>query len=666
MKRNRLKLLLWLMIAIISMVTEGMAEESTSKTLSPYFFVDREDSDVDSFPLKKTDVSVQVNGVIADVVIRQSYANEGSTPIHARYIFPASTRAAVQGMTMTIGNKMIVAKIKEKEEAKKDFEQAKKSGKSASLLSQKRPNVFSVSVANIMPDDTVDIELHYTELLIPTDGIYEFVYPTVVGPRYSNQSAEGATEVDNWIENPYLKKGGRAGAEFSIRTDFSTGMPLYGVACTSHQTTIRYENPSIAHVLLDKGETAGGNRDYILRYQLADKKIQSGLMLYQGEDENFFLLTIQPPTQISTRDIPPREYIFLVDVSGSMNGFPLDVSKQLLKNLIGSLRPDDLFNVVLFSGDSQMMSPTSLSATQDNINRAIRVISTQRGGGGTELFAAMKQVLSIPRDSSYSRSVIVVTDGYIGEEKQVCDLIVQNLAQTNVFAFGIGSSVNRYLIEGIAHAGQGEPFVVTRPEEAQAVANRFCDYIKTPLLKDIKIDVQGFDVFELEPAIIPDMFSNRPVVVVGKWKGQAAGSIGISGTSGQGVYHEEFHVADTPSRSENEPLRYLWARTKIARLSDFQFGREKGSNREEITDLGLTYNLLTEYTSFIAVSEEVRNPGGEANDVTQPLPLPQGVSELAIGQSVTNVPEPGLCLMLVLLALVGVVSQKNRLLGLRR
>lgn len=194
----------FMIFLIVSAAKVFGAEEGDMKTLSPYFFVENEASGTESFPLKNTDVSVQVNGVIADVVVRQTYGNEGKTPINARYIFPASTRAAVQGMKMTMGEKVIVAKIKEKEAAKKEFDEAKKSGKSASLLSQQRPNVFTMNVANIMPGDKVDIELHYTELLVPAEGVYEFVYPTVVGPRYSSQSAEEAPENDKWVENPYL------------------------------------------------------------------------------------------------------------------------------------------------------------------------------------------------------------------------------------------------------------------------------------------------------------------------------------------------------------------------------------------------------------------------------------------------------------------------------
>ena len=181
------RLWLWLNIGLAISPASLYAETGGNRTLSPYFLIDNGDPAVDRFPLKQTDVKVNISGVIADVSVKQTYANDGMRPISARYIFPASTRAAVHGMKMTIGNQVITAKIKEREVAQKQFDQAKTEGKSASLLKQQRPNVFSIDVANIMPSDTIDIELNYTELLVPTDGTYEFVYPTVVGPRYSNQ-----------------------------------------------------------------------------------------------------------------------------------------------------------------------------------------------------------------------------------------------------------------------------------------------------------------------------------------------------------------------------------------------------------------------------------------------------------------------------------------------
>ncbi len=660
--RNRIQPLTYffLMITFVMSASPVYAESDTDKTLSPYFFIENGESSADHFPLKQTDVRVNISGVLADVVITQKYSNDGAHPINARYIFPASTRAAVHGMKMTIGEHTIHAVIKERNAAQKEFDTAKKQGKSASLLKQQRPNVFSMNVANIMPKDLVEIELHYTELLVPTEGTYEFVYPTVVGPRYANQSEADSPETDQWIKNPYLAEGGKSRTEFNIDLSISTGIALQEVVCPSHKTEISWENKSVARVLLAESERSGGNRDFILNYRLTGKAIESGLMLYAGEDENFFLLMVQPPERVKPADIPPREYIFVVDISGSMHGFPLNTSKRLLKNLIGNLRESDKFNVILFAGGSRLMAPSSVPATTQNIDSAVRMIDQQRGGGGTELLRALTKALSLPKDEAYSRTVLVITDGYIAAEKDVFHMIQKNLNRTNFFSFGIGSSVNRYLIEGMAKAGQGEPFVVTRPDEARRAAERFRDYVQSPVLTNISVKYDGFETYDIEPAAIPDLFAQRPLIVFGKWRGNPKGSIELGGVGGTGRYLQTLNVSETKPLELNSALRYLWARHRIGRLSDFNFKKGNSENKAEITSLGLTYNLLTAYTSFIAVDEVVRNPEAQSKDVHQPLPLPLNVSNLAVGCSVSKVPEPELYILLLMAALVLIITTGYR------
>lgn len=243
-------------VAPFSSSASSVNGEGGDQTLSPYFFVESKDPSVDKLPLKKTDVRVSISGVIADVAVKQTYSNDGSRPISAKYIFPASTRAAVHGMKMIIGENVIIAKIKEKEKAQAEFNEAKRQGKSASLLKQHRPNVFSMNVANIMPGDVVDIELRYTELLVPTDKIYEFVYPTVVGPRYSNQSESEAGEDAEWVSNPYLGEGVKPTSEFNIKVEISTGLPIQDIVCDSHKTTVAFDGKSAATVVLDEKEKA--------------------------------------------------------------------------------------------------------------------------------------------------------------------------------------------------------------------------------------------------------------------------------------------------------------------------------------------------------------------------------------------------------------------------
>ncbi|HEY3161498.1 MAG TPA: VIT and VWA domain-containing protein [Vicinamibacterales bacterium] len=665
----------WIVICVItgvSLAPMGAAAQDNGlppdKTLSPYFVVDDGDPAVDRLPLKDTRVDVAISGVIADVTVRQVYENRGERPLHARYIFPASTRAAVSGMTMTVGDVRVVARIKERETAKREFERAKSDGKSASLLEESRPNVFTMNIANVLPGDTISVELKYTELLVPTDGAYEFVYPTVVGPRYSARRESQASQGDEFVKAPYTHQGEAARSEFHLTGVVSTGMPIQELVSPSHQLVTRSNGQGRAEIALADSERFSGSRDFILRYRLAGQTIGSGLLLYQGRDENFFLLMAEPPRAVAPDEVPPREYVFVLDVSGSMNGFPLDTGKKLMGDLVNVLRPSDTFNVVVFADGSQTFSPVSVPATRPNLTRALRFIGAKDGGGGTQLLAALERAVAIPRQPTVSRSIVLLTDGYIEAESDVFDFVRDQLHDANFFAFGIGSSVNRYLVEGVAHAGLGEPFIVTEPAEATEAASQLRRYIDSPVLTGIDVKFSGFDAYDVEPRKIPDLFASRPIVVFGKWRGGAGGSIEISGNTGREPYRTSIAVTPASSDARHVALRHLWARTRIANLDDFGQGPAGNDRIAEMTSLGLTYGLLTRYTSFVAVHEIVRRTAGSADAVDQLLPLPEGVSDLAVG--VTNGDEPDLlwvsAIALLLFACASLVRARRQQSGVAR
>lgn len=633
MTRRREFALLTLLVAALSGASPG--QESTlapEKTLSPFFFVQTDDPELDQLPLKGVSATVRISGVIADVTIEQVYTNEGGKPLEATYVFPASTRAAVYGMEMTIGDRTITAEIREREQARQEYEQAREEGMSASLLEEQRPNVFQMSVANILPGDTIRVELKYTELLVPTEGAYEFVYPTVVGPRYSNKSLSEANPEDLFVASPYTHEGEPPKYTFGIEVDLNAGIPIQELECTSHAVTVEYVAPDHANVHLSPSEEYGGNRDYILRYRLAGDQIATGLLLYEGESENFFLFMGQPPARVEDAEIPPREYIFIMDVSGSMHGFPISVSKALLRDLISALRPTDCFNVLLFAGGSAVLSQESIPATPENVNWAIQVIEGQVGGGGTELLPAMERALQLPRPSELTaRTIVIATDGYVDVEPETFALIREHLGEANMFAFGIGTSVNRFLIEGMARAGMGEPFVVTSAAEAPDMAARFWEYIRTPVLTQVRFETGDFDAYDVEPVSIPDILAERPVIIFGKWRGGGQGTLTLSGKTGRGDYVTQLEAGSVQASDANAALRYLWARHRIATLGDYA-GPDPGEElKQAITELGLTYNLLTPYTSFVAVDRVVRRDGTELTRVEQPLPLPQGVEDTAVG-----------------------------------
>ena len=630
----------------------------------PYFQLAGGDPAIDRLPLKSTQVDARIAGVIADVTITQRYKNEGQRPIEARYVFPGSTRAAVHAMQVRLGGRVLNAKIEEKQRARIQHETAKREGKTSALLEQERPNVFQMNVANILPGDDILVELRYTELVAPTEGRYEFVFPTVVGPRYHKPSTAGGSS--SFPATPHLKEGEAPSSTFAMTVRFASPLPVGELRSPSHGIEVAGEGTPQAEVTVN--DTVSHNRDFILHYRLAGERTATGLTLFQGDGpdgggENFFLAVVEPPLAIARAQINPREYVFVVDISGSMHGYPLNTAKVLLRNLIGHLRPTDTFNVMLFSGSSQMLNPAPVAATRANIDRAIATIDQQRGGGSTEIVPALKRIAALPKASDVSRSVIVVTDGYVTVENEVFQLVRRNLGNSNVFAFGIGTSVNRHLIEGIARAGQGEPFVVTKPEMAAAQAERLRKMIDAPVLTQLKARFDGLEVYDVEPATLdalPDVLGGRPVLLYGKWRGEPRGQLVLEGQAATGT-HTDVVPVRAPD-ADASALRHLWARSRIQQLSD-QEALEGGSGqRDAITALGLHYSLLTQYTSFIAIDQVVRTSEA-AVPVNQPLPLPQGVSNNAIGEvgaAVPSTPEPAAWLsLLVVLGLVGVALSRR-------
>lgn len=663
-KKNPLPLLL---AALLLMLTPsaafGASDEEEDKTLAPYFFIEDGDPATDSFPLKDTSVSTTINGSIAETYVTQTYTNEGQRPLNASYVFPASTRVSVHGMKMQIGDQVITAKIKEKEEAKEEFEEAKEEGKSASLLEEQRANVFTMDVANVMPGDSIQIELHYTELITSTEGTYQFVFPTVTGPRYPSPS-EKNTGNNQWVATPYLVEGHTPPGTYEIEVNVSAGVPISQIESNSHSIQVTPSGNSAVKVTLSDLEDFAGDRDFILNYQLTGDAIDCGLALSEGNeagDENFFMLMVQPPKRYEPEDILPRDYVFVIDVSGSMSGYPLETAKTLIQTLVSNLDSSDSFNLVLFSNEATPMSDAPIAATQANVNQALSFIDQLEGGGGTELAPALQLAMDMPNPEHKTRSIVTLTDGYLTGEREIFAMIEDHLQEANFFSFGIGTSVNRYLIEGMAKTGGGEAFVATDSKEALETAELFRKYIQAPILTDLQVSYDGFEVYDVEPALVSTLYAQKPVVLFGKWNGQPSGTITITGKSGSQDYSMEIPVDQFTPSDANHAIRYLWARTRVEQLTDYGSYEELTDEvKREVTQLGLTYSMLTPYTSFIAVTDTIRNQTGESTDVNQPLPLPSQVSNLAVGY--TSGSEPGTIFLLLgaaVLILAGFFRQKK-------
>lgn len=654
-----------LRLTYLALVYGLLAITSNAGTGAPYFHIagnNLDDTSDERLPLKSSAAKVTIDGTIAHVRLNQRYGNNGSVPIEAVYVFPASTRAAVHGMTLTTGGRVIASRIRETAKARAEYETAKAEKKTAALLEEHRPNVFQMSVANLLPGDDVTVEVEWTETIPALDSSYEFVFPTVVGPRYTGGAS--ANKSETWTANPYLNQGTSNPATLSIEATLGTALPLAEVTCPSHPVAVDFKAKDKAIVKIDTraGEDAA-NRDFVLRWKLGGDQVDAGLLLHKGVTTNHFLLQIEPPKRVSPEQVPPRDYVMVLDVSGSMRGFPLDTAKALLRDLVQGLKPGDTFNVVCFASGSGLLSETPLPANPENLDLAKRFIDSQEGGGGTELAAALQRSISLPGGENRSRSVLLITDGFISADAEVRELIRNRIGTANLFAFGIGTSVNRELIESTARAGGGEPTIVSTGAEAKPAAKRFLQYISNPVLAKIRIEAEGVTLGSIEPSPCADVFASRPLVLNGTWTGEPKGTVIVRGIGGNGTpFEKKLDLAEAVAKSglSHPALPVLWARERVRHLTD-QAKRDSETIRE-ITGLGLGHSLLTPYTSFVAVDETPRAMDQVAKTVKQPLPLPQGVSDAAVGGTGSlkmvqsgSVPEPGaiglISFLVVLLAL---------------
>jgi Ca-activated chloride channel family protein len=601
-------------------------------------------------PLQHTQVEIEVSGFVAQATVVQHYHNPYEKPIEAVYTFPLPSDAAVNDMEMKIGERTIKGLIKRREEARDIYERAKKRGQRASLLEQERPNIFTQSVANIMPGDNITITLRYVNILQYAEGHYELVFPMVVGPRYipgdvaTGQSGTGwSPDTDqvpdaSRITPPVLKPGERSGHDISLAVQLDAGIPVKEVNSPSHVVDIKDIDPSQRTVKLHPADSIP-NKDFILRYQVAGQAPEFATLAHHDERGGFFTLIVQPQKLVTDEQAFPRELIFIVDTSGSMYGYPLDKSKEAMKKLIQGMRPLDMFNVVRFAGDTGTLWNKPRPYTPTHASEALRYIESFQGSGGTEMQKGILEALAQPASEGYLRIAFLLTDGYIGDEFRIFQTIEKEKRGARVFSLGVGSSVNRYLLDRVAELGRGEAFYVRQDENSDPVIEKFFQRVDRPVLAHLEIDWGKLDVTELYPAKVPDLWAGQPIRIHGRYQRGGEETIVIRGQMIKRPFEQRLPVQFPQSAPAHEAIATVWAREKVHELMN-RMVREGQTKQliEQVTQLGLTYHLMTQWTSLVAVEEKVVNQAGEIETVVQPVEMPEGVSyEGVFGDEISTV-----------------------------
>jgi Ca-activated chloride channel family protein len=553
--------------------------------------------------------------------------------------------------------------IRKRDEARRIYEQARREGRVAALLDQERPNIFSQQVTHILPGHEIRVRIRYVECLAYEDGAYEMIFPTVVGPRFipgqplgmprlepaaspggaalTRGEAPAASGGTGWAQDtdrvpdasritpPVIAPGRRTGHDIGITVDLDAGVPLLGIGCASHAVDIEKRGRNRARVRLRPTDTLP-NKDFVLRYHVAGGSPEIGFLAHRdGGDPKgpgYFALHLVPASAISAREARPKELIFLLDTSGSMHGEPMARSKAAMRWALQSLGPDDTFQIIRFSDRTSTFSPAPVPNTPENVQRALVYVDRLEGEGGTHMLAGIETALRIRPDPDRLRIVCLLTDGYIGNETEILAAVRQDLGEARLFSFGVGSSVNRYLLDALAEEGRGVVDYVPLDGDTRPIVERFYARIARPHLTDLAIDWGDLDVEGICPEPLPDLFAGQTLVVSGRYRAGGRSEVVVRGRLGRRAFERRLPVVLPEREPENAALGTLWARRRIDALMRLMVPGEQEALAREVTETALAFHLVSRYTSFVAADNQVVSKDGEPMLVPQPVEMPAGVS----------------------------------------
>ena len=583
-------------------------------------------------PKLDTDVNIRIDGMAVTATIDQVYTNTSSKPIEAIYVFPLPETAAINDMQIIIGDRYIQSVVKERAEAKKTYEKAKKDGKRAALTEQERPNIFTNSIANILPGDTIIVRLKYVDVVQYKHGRFTFRFPTVVGPRFISGNSVTGYSGKGWsfdtdlvpdasrITPPVLPENKRTGNNITFTIELNPGLETDQIESPSHNIDITDTVKGEKRItLLNTSDIP--NRDFILNYTAKTGNVpEAALFSAKKGDENYFMLMTVPPN-VAEPDILPKEIIFLMDISGSMDGESIRQAKQGLKTAISILNKEDYFNIITFNDNWNYFEPYPILATGYNKIRANNFISKQDASGGTVALPAIEAGYHMAGRHDVVSMIFFLTDGDVGNEDELLRTIKYGSTEQKIrfFPVGIGSAPNSYLLRKASEYGKGAFTYISSTDMVESKMKELFMSVNQPILTDVSLFINGDN--DIYPKHIPDLFQGHPLVIFGKLKDDVT-SVTLSGKTSQG-----FVSVDLPLDLENaavEPaIPTLWARKKISGMMDsYRLGDK--SVKQDVIDIAIEHSLLTKFTSFVAVEDKIANYTKELATIAIPTDLPKG------------------------------------------
>jgi len=594
-------------------------------------------------PRLRTDVSIKVTGMLARVRVQQRFTNPGDSWVEGIYVFPLPENAAVDRLRMLYDERLIEGEIQEKQQARKTYERARASGKGASLVDQQRANIFTTAVANIPPQDTVQVEIEYQQRLRWLDGEFSLRFPMVVGPRYIPGTPllteSGAFVGAGWSQNtdqvrdassitpPVIEGADDDFNPVAIVAELNTAFKLEDIASPYHPIEVVEQEQGRYRVVLADG-VAPADRDFVLRWRPALKDQPSAALFTEvWKDEHYSLLMLMPPKTELLPEPVGRELVLVVDTSGSMHGDSIEQARAALLSALRQLRPGDRFNVIQFNSTLHALFEKAVPADRQHLQQAQRYVRGLRADGGTEMLPAMRMALEDPYPSGLLRQVVFLTDGAVGNEQALFEAVTRNIGDSRLFTVGIGSAPNALFMTRAAKFGRGTFTYIGSSAEVEHKVGGLFGQLSSPVLTGVRLRWRtgdGAEELAQTPETVPDLYAGEPLVLAVKSVSGLEG-VEVEGRLGDRPWR---HTASLQGGARGEGVHALWARRMIEDWMARQVtGEAPDRVRDGVLSLALGHHLVSRYTSLVAVDRTPSRPPASAlRTAAVPTRLPAGWS----------------------------------------
>ncbi len=654
----------------------GTAEESPRMDVQSGTLLLKMQAGIYTATRTNTDVTMSISGLVARVSVRQEFRNEGGEWVEGIYVFPLPDDAAVDRMRLHIGERFIEGEVREKEQARKEYDRARNEGRKASLVEQQRPNLFTTAVANIAPGERVVVEIEYLEDLRYDNGTFSIRFPMTLTPRYIPGSPLPDRKGSGWssdttqvndaslITPPHVTVS--RDHKITLRASIDAGMPLEIVASRYHPVDVAEDRNRYTVSLAN--DSVPMDHDFELLWRPVPSAVPRAMVFRETiADQPHYLLMVVPPD--AAKDAPlsmPRDLVFVVDTSGSMHGTSIAQAKKALGQALDGLSASDRFNIIEFNSTTRALYHQSVAADAANISHARNFVRGLEANGGTEMRPALRLALDSVSNEGYLRQIVFITDGSVGNEEELYAMIETRLGNARLFTVGIGSAPNSWFMRKAAELGRGTFVVISALHEVGEKMDRLFDKLGHPQVTNIDVSWPGGAVLEAYPERVPDLYLGEPVTVRARATVpfQPGSAVRVSGDSTNGAWSHELPLE---SNAEHPGIGALWARAKIAALHDEERrGAAPEITRKKVIDTAITHHLVSKYTSLVAVDKTPVRPAGDplaSEQVPNLLPYGQSMNAVfgfpATATNAAVLQRRGLLLLLAALLMLGATALRR-------